>query len=88
MLGFVMEHYFSKDKKAVESGFFVRPEHRNGMVGVRLIRSFEKWAKDHDAKHIWLGYSSGIGDIDRIQQYYKALGYNYEGFFCRKKLNV
>lgn len=88
MLGFITEHYFSKDKKAVESGLYVKPEHRHGMTGTRLIRKFESWAKENGAKHIWIGYSTGIGDIDRMKDYYKTLGYNYEGFFCRKKLNV
>jgi GNAT superfamily N-acetyltransferase len=88
MLGFITEHYFSKDKKAVESGLYVVPKHRNGMTGVRLIRTFEDWSKQHEAKHIWIGYSTGIGDINRMKDFYKALGYDYEGFFCRKKINV
>ncbi len=88
MLGFITEHYFSKDKKAVESGLYVKPQFRNGMTGVRLIREFERWAKQNNAKHIWIGYSTGIGDIDRMKDYYQSLGYNYEGFFCRKKINV
>lgn len=88
MLGFITQHYFSEDKKAVESGLYVKPEHRNGMTGTRLIKTFESWAKENGAKHIWIGYSTGIGDIDRMKDYYSALGYNYEGFFCRKKLNV
>lgn len=88
MLGFITQHYFSSDKKAVESGLYVKQKYRNGLIGVRLIREFERWAKENGAKHIWMGYSTGIGDIDRMKDFYKTLGYNYEGFFSRKKLNV
>jgi len=40
--------------------WYVRPEYRGGMVGVRLLRMFENWAVDAGAAQILTGATSGI----------------------------
>jgi len=40
--------------------WYVRPEHRGGMVGVRLMKMFENWAVDAGAAQILTGATSGI----------------------------
>ena len=40
--------------------WYVRPEYRGGMVGVRLLRMFEDWAVDAGAAQILTGATSGI----------------------------
>jgi len=40
--------------------WYVRPEYRGGMVGVRLLRMFEDWAVDAGAVQILTGATSGI----------------------------
>ena len=40
--------------------WYVRPEYRGGMVGVRLLRMFEDWAVGAGAAQILTGATSGI----------------------------
>jgi len=40
--------------------WYVRPEYRGGMTGVRLMRMFENWARDVGAVQILTGATSGI----------------------------
>jgi len=40
--------------------WYVRPEYRGGMVGVRLMKMFEDWAVDAGAAQILTGATSGI----------------------------
>ena len=40
--------------------WYVKPEYRGGMVGVRLLRMFEDWALDAGAVQILTGATSGI----------------------------
>ena len=40
--------------------WYVRPQYRGGMVGVRLLRMFEDWAVDAGAAQILTGATSGI----------------------------
>ena len=40
--------------------WYVKPEHRGGMVGVRLMKMFENWAVDAGAAQILTGATSGI----------------------------
>jgi GNAT superfamily N-acetyltransferase len=40
--------------------WYVRPEHRGGMAGVRLMRMLESWALDAGAAQILTGATSGI----------------------------
>jgi len=40
--------------------WYVKPEHRGGMVGVRLMKMFENWAVDAGAVQILTGATSGI----------------------------
>jgi GNAT superfamily N-acetyltransferase len=40
--------------------WYVRPEHRGGMAGVRLMKMFEDWARDVGAVQILTGATSGI----------------------------
>jgi GNAT superfamily N-acetyltransferase len=40
--------------------WYVKPEHRGGMVGVRLMKMFEDWAVGAGAAQILTGATSGI----------------------------
>jgi GNAT superfamily N-acetyltransferase len=40
--------------------WYVKPKHRGGMVGVRLMKMFEDWAVDAGAAQILTGATSGI----------------------------
>lgn len=40
---------------AAELALYVLPEYRHKGHGIALMRQFEKWAKDTDCKHIFMG---------------------------------
>ena len=59
---------------ANDIAFFVSPEFQGGNTALRLIRAYEKWAKQAGATHIELGVSSGV-DTERALSMYSYLGY-------------
>jgi len=54
--------------------WYVRPEYRGGMAGVRLLRMFEDWAVDAGAAQILTGATSGI-NRERGAALLERLGY-------------
>ena len=54
--------------------WYVKPEYRGGMTGVRLMRMFENWALDVGAVQILTGATSGI-KIERGAALLERLGF-------------
>lgn len=54
--------------------WYVKPEYRGGMTGVRLMRMFENWALDVGAVQILTGATSGIKS-ERGAALLERLGY-------------
>ena len=54
--------------------WYVKPEHRGGMAGVRLMRMLESWALDVGAVQILTGATSGI-KTERSAALLERLGY-------------
>jgi len=61
-LGCTSEYFFSEKTIASELAVFFDEENRTNIAGsiIRMIKQFEKWAKERDAHEIQLGISSGI----------------------------
>lgn len=76
--GFIMAQlttpYAGKNIIANDIAFFVDPEFQGANTALRLIRAYEKWAKQAGATHIELGVSSGI-NTERTLSMYSFLGY-------------
>lgn len=64
---------FSEESVAVELGWWVEPEYRNGKAGLGLIRDFEKWAASKNVRVVQL---STLGTTDpTVEDFFKRIGY-------------
>ncbi len=79
-IGVVSEHYFSDTLMASDLLLYVVPEYRNGMSGVRLIKSYIEWAKESGVEpcNIQLAQTAGI-DPAVVDRLYKKLGFHPSG---------
>ncbi len=85
MSGWVYQLYFSKTLSAQNNLWYVLPEHRGGMIGVRLLKMFESWASAKGAKILVGGTSSGIS-MPRSNKLIEKFGYEPVGSEYRKVL--
>jgi len=84
-VGYVAPHFFGNELTSGDLAIYVTPEHRKGMVGVRLIKSYDAWCSDKGVSEPLLGVSAGITP-DRIGRLYERLGYT-EKYTIYKKPN-
>lgn len=81
MLGHTSYIPWTKELAAFEIILYVLPSHRDGIIGVRLIRSFENWALDKHINYVIMGISIEINSA-MVSQMYERLGYhNYSSTF-------
>jgi RimJ/RimL family protein N-acetyltransferase len=80
-----MLHYYPYSNTLVAGDYmwYVVPEHRGGMVGVRLMKMFEDWALSCGAVHISTGATSGIHN-ERGMRLLERLGYRAVGTIMQK----
>jgi len=64
---------FSSEVIASELGWYVHPDHRKSTAAMRLLREYEKWAKDCD--YVTLSDVQGSMDMDEV---YTRRGYELE----------
>lgn len=83
MLGYMDRHYFGDSIIGCENGLFISKEHRGGMAVVKLIKSFESWAKSNGAESLCLSTSNN-GKDDRWLKFCDALGYQHVGYVFHK----
>ena len=79
-IGVVSEHYFSDTLMSSDLLLYVVPKHRNGLSGIRLIKSYIEWAKESGIEpcNIQLGQTAGI-DPAAVDRLYKKLGFHHCG---------
>jgi GNAT superfamily N-acetyltransferase len=73
-VGYVAPHFFGNDLTSGDFAIYVLPEHRKGMVGVKLIKTYDEWCVAKGVKEPMLGVSAGITP-ERIGKLYKRMGY-------------
>ena len=83
--GWLYNLYFSKTLSAQTNLWYVLPECRGGMSGLRLLKMFEIWASGKDAKFLVGGTSSGIS-MSRSNKLIERFGYEPVGSEYRKVL--
>jgi ribosomal protein S18 acetylase RimI-like enzyme len=70
--------------------FYVLPEYRNGLLGVRLLREAERIAKEKGSKRFYCSSTAGLdtdGRTDKkLLNLYKRLGFEELGCFVMKGL--
>jgi GNAT superfamily N-acetyltransferase len=76
--GIVSHHYFADMKYATNLVVYVSPEARGSRAAIKLIREFERVAKERGADEIMLGVTAGF-HAPRIEKFYNALGYQTVG---------
>lgn len=76
MLGDVYTPWYTTDRMGIDYSIYIEPEHRQGMIAVRMIKRFEEWCIGMGAKQIRPGVGTGDKNISRL---YHALGYRSVG---------
>lgn len=84
LIGAVTRYPYSNTLVAGDYIWYVMPESRGGMTGVRLMRMMEKWAKGRGAVVMETGATSGIEN--RAAGLMERLGYSPVGMLMRKGL--
>ena len=77
--GVVVEQFLSHDTFACDIGVFVLPEFRGGSYFLRLVKTFENWAKEKGAQEIQLGVSTGVHPEQTVRMY-ERLGYKMSSY--------
>jgi GNAT superfamily N-acetyltransferase len=85
MIGYVTEHFFSRQKGASDILLFVRPERRGGIAAARLWTAFKDWARRAGATSLSFGTMAG-GAPDRTRRFYTGLGMTEVGSIYRLEL--
>ena len=83
--GLLETPFFSNDIIARDLLWFVRKDKRGSVFGIRLLREFERWAKENGASKIMLGQSTGVR-IDETRKLYERLGYEVVGVNTVKEI--
>ena len=86
IFGSIYQLYFSQTFAANSDIWYVRPEYRGGLIGVLLLRNFERWAIEKGARFLVNGSSSGIS-LERTHKLIERLGYESVGSEYRRDLN-
>ena len=80
MAGMVTQSWFGNDMVANDLAVFIHPDHRGGLLAVKLIKTFVHWAKLAGAKQIRPGVVSGSRTAEAL---YDRLGFTRCGAtFC------
>jgi GNAT superfamily N-acetyltransferase len=85
LVGMAYYYPYSKTLVAGDYIWYVIPEYRGGMIGVRLMKMFEEWARGVGAANICTGATSGINS-ERGALLLQRLGYSPVGLSMQKDL--
>jgi GNAT superfamily N-acetyltransferase len=80
------EYYFCDETLVADEVLFVRPNHRYGMVALRLIRGLQEWATRRGARELCLSVSTNV-NCDMTGKLYERLGFTQVGGVFKKRLN-
>lgn len=86
MLGCKVQYTFSFAQKASELGLYIAKEHRGRFAAPRLIKAFEKWARDQGCVSVHVGVTVGINN-DCATGIYKRMGFHTQGPLLCKELD-
>ncbi len=73
LVGLLSELYMSHTVQATELAWFVSKDYRGKPASIRLMKAFEKWAKESGASQVGMGDIEGISSLENL---YNRLGYN------------
>lgn len=81
MLGDVYTPWYTTDLVGIEYSLYIEPEHRNGLIAVKMVRAWEKWCTAMGAKQLRPGVGTGDKNAAGL---YLALGFSQVGQFFVK----
>lgn len=84
-LGMISRGFFCDALIAKDMGWWVKPEHRGSPAALRLLRDFEKWAKEMGATKSMIG-QTGVENIDKTTRLFEHCGYEIVGYNTSKDL--
>lgn len=76
--GAVAEFFFSRERYASDIGLFVDPAHRHGILAMKLVIAFKRWAEYIGVKEVRMGITTGI-HVEDTARLYMAAGMDYLG---------
>lgn len=85
ILAAVYESFFGDDLSAYDLALFVDPEHRGSFTVVRLIKTYERWAKYKKVTEMYLSQFTGI-DIEKTSKLFSKLGFTQLGCTTKKEI--
>lgn len=84
-VGFRYEHFFGHDICSSDLILYVKPEHRGGTAAPRLIKAYEKWARENGVTEIQIGVSTGVQE-ERTARLFEKLGFGERAIYFRKRV--
>lgn len=83
MMGDVVTPWYTNERMGIDYALYIYPEHRNGLIAVRLIKKFEEWCIAMGATQIRPGIGTGDKNVIRL---YKSLGFKSVGEWFLKDI--
>lgn len=83
-IGYLAEWPYGDELVATDLLVFVDERFRGGTTFVRLIKPFEKWAKEQGVNQIRPGTS--VGNNKKLLSFYRRLGYKNVGYSFLKEV--
>jgi GNAT superfamily N-acetyltransferase len=85
-LGVVSPTFFCPEKIAKDQGWWVKPRYRGSSAAIRLLRDFERWAREKGARKVMIG-QTGVENIEKTTRLFKHCGYEVCGYNTVKDLS-
>ena len=85
LIGMIFSFPYSNTLVGGDYIWYVVPQERGGIAGVRLMKMFEAWAKENGAVRIMTGATSGIAS-NRAARLMMRLGFEPMGSFMQKEI--
>jgi len=76
--GGVTSHWFSDELTGFEYSFFVLPEHRHGLVAMKLLLAMKAWCTSKGARTLRIGITTGI-NVEGTARFYRHMGFRDAG---------
>ena len=84
--GWINPVWSNPDYKIIHDwGFFLTPEKRGSIAGARLLKAYEKWAKEVNADLVQIEVNADI-DNEAAIKFLSGMGYSSEGLTMFKEI--
>jgi GNAT superfamily N-acetyltransferase len=86
LVGFATEHFFSDARYASDLVIYVHPDYRGSTAAIRLMATFEGWARARGCVELRIGAATGINP-EKTDRFYKGIGYRECGVQYSKTIS-